>query len=136
MQNMDSNMDEARCSWFFSPLLLVVGAEIPLQGARYDETTGRGCLRRTHPLIKISRAMPNMRGRRRGYSREISLRNGSPSRPHPCYGSMGNVRPSVPSQPDLILDFIALNHCSGFGEEHPLVRSHLSSTHRDTYISN
>jgi hypothetical protein len=96
-----------------------------LQGARYDETTERGYLRQIHPRIKISRTMLNMRGRQRGSFREVYSRNGSPSRPHPCYGSTGNVRPSISPQRDLIVS----NHFSGFGEEHPLVRYHLSVTH-------
>jgi hypothetical protein len=69
-----------------------------LQGAKYDETTERGCLRRIHPRIKISRTVLSTRGRQRGCLREVYSQDGGPSRLHPCYGSTGNVRPSIPAQ--------------------------------------
>ncbi len=98
VQEAANKMEEEKRSLFYSPLLLAVYAQMPLQVSRQGRTTERGCLRRTHPLIKTLRLVSNMMGRRRGSSREVSLRSGGPSRPHPCYGYTANVRCSLPLQ--------------------------------------
>jgi hypothetical protein len=113
------------------PLRFISRADVlSLQGARSLRSAGtgcgrttRGCLRRIPPLIKIPHPRLNIKGRRRGSSRGIYPRNGSPSRPHPCCGSTENVRPSVPC---LLLDIDASNNYSRFREERPLVCCDLS----------
>jgi hypothetical protein len=91
-----STSDTHNCS---APLLLVAETEMLFQGVEYGWTTKRGCLRQTHPLIRILRAVLNMKGRRHGSCREVYSWNGGPNRPHPCCGSTGNVSPSAPSPP-------------------------------------
>ena len=95
VQEAANKMEEEKRSLFYSPLLLAVYAQMPPQVSKHGRTIERGCLRRTHPLIKTLRLVSNMMGRRRGSSREVSLRSGSPSRPHPCYGYTANVCHSV-----------------------------------------
>src|SRR6266404_3254962 len=96
VQEAANKMEEEKRSLYYSQLLLAVYAEMPLQVSRHGRTIERGCLRQTHPLIKTLRPVFNTMGRRRGSSREVFLRSGSPSRPHPCYGYTGNVCHSAP----------------------------------------
>ena len=104
-----------------APLLFF--AETETQGTGYGLTTEHGCLRRTHPLIKISRAALNIQARQPGSFREVYLRNGSVSQQHRCCGSMGNVRPSLLVSSQML---ITSNYSSGLREEYPLVRYHFS----------
>jgi len=119
VQETANKMEEEKRSLFYGPLLLAAYAEMPLQVSRHGRTTEDGCLRRTLPPIKTSRPVFNMMGQRRGSSREVSLRSGSPSRPHPCYGYMANVCHSVPLHSAILIASIPR---SWFGKECPLVR--------------
>ena len=84
----------------------VLVAETEIQGSEYGRITERGCLLRTHPLIKISRTTLNIQGRQLGSSGEVSSWNGSASQPRRCYGSMENVRsPFCPLMPSKTLIF-------------------------------
>ena len=82
----------------FPRLLLVAETKMTLQGKRPGRATDRGCLRQTHPQIKISRAALNMEAQRHGSSREVYSWNGSLNQANPCCGSTANVRPSVPAR--------------------------------------
>ena len=104
-------------------LLLQSARSLRIAVAAYERTK-RGCLPRIPPLIKIPHPGLNIKGRRRGSSRGIYPRIGNPSRrPHLCCGSTENVRLSFHVSPPIL---IASNYYSGFGEERPLVRYHLS----------
>ncbi len=132
VQEAANKMEEEKRSLYYSPPLLAVYAEMPLQVSRHGRTTEYGCLRRTHLLIKTLRPVFNMMGRPRGSSREVSLRGGSPSRPHPCYGSTGNVCHSVPLHSAIL---IASKLRSWFGKEYPLVRSYFLGSHSASLVA-
>jgi len=119
VQEAANKIEEEKRSLFYNPLPLAVYAEMPLQVSRHGRTTEHGCLRRTHPLIKTLRPVFSMMGQRRGSSREVSLRSGSPSRPHPCCGYTGNVCHSVPLHSAILIASIPR---SRFRKERPLVR--------------
>jgi len=104
VQEAANKMEEEKRSLYYSPLLLAVYAEMPLQVSRHGRITERGCLHRTHPLIKTLRPVFNMMGQRRGSSREVSLRSGSPSRPRPYCGYTANVCHSVPLHSAIYID--------------------------------
>ena len=125
VQEAANKMEEEKRSLFYgpAPMLLAVYAQMPLQVSRHGRTTEHGCLRQTHPLTKTLRQVFNMVGRRRGSSREVSLRSGSPSRPHHCYGYTAKVCHSVPLHSAILIASIPR---SWFGKERSLVCRYFS----------